>query len=95
MMTTMINYGAPRIGNGYFKSWTEDILTNLSAWRFVYRSDVVPRIIPTQFGYAHAGHLFAIYWYGAEVYYRQTGGGDYGAAPTSWYCKLRNVIYQS
>ncbi len=83
----MINFGAPRLGNDDFKSWTEGNLTNLSAWRFVYRADVVPRLIPTQLGYVHAGHLFAIYRYKSEVYYRQRGVGDYGGAPMNWYCK--------
>ncbi len=89
MKAKMINFGAPRFGNEYFKSWTEESLANLSAWRFVYRSDAVPRIIPKSRGYRHAGHLFAIYRYESEVYYHQNGGGeDYEEAPLRWYCKF-------
>merc|ERR1712038_107524 len=40
---TMINFGAPRVGNINFKSWTEESLPNLSSWRYVYRNDIVPR----------------------------------------------------
>lgn len=85
MKVTMINFGAPRFGNGHFKSWTEESLTNLSAWRYVYRADIVPRIIPDQFEFRHAGHLFAILRYSSEAYYRQKGEGDYEGAPGNWY----------
>merc|ERR1719330_683534 len=85
MKATMINFGAPRLGNDDFKSWTEGSLTNLSAWRYVYRADVVPRLIPTQLGYIHAGHLFAIYRRSSEAYYCQIGGGEYEEAPLNWY----------
>ncbi len=88
MKVNMINFGAPRFGNDHFKSWTEESLTNLSAWRYVYRKDIVPRIIPKSLGYRHAGHLFAIYGYESEVYYRQSGGGEYEGAPLGWYCKF-------
>ncbi len=84
----MINFGAPRFGNDHFKSWTEETLTNLSAWRYVYRKDIVPRIIPKSLGYRHAGHLFAIFRYESEVYHRQIGGGEYEEPPSSWYCKF-------
>ncbi len=84
----MINFGAPRIGNVHFKDWTEGHLVNLSAWRFVYRADVIPRATPNSLGFIHAGHLFNIYRKSSEVFYRQIGGGEYRSAPRNWYCEL-------
>ena len=83
----MINFGAPRVGNGDFKSWTEAELTNMSAWRYVYRKDAVPRMMSRHWGYRHAGHLVAINRRNSKAYYRQSGleGTDYSTAPTSWY----------
>ncbi len=87
MKITVINFGCPRLGNNAFKSWTEETLTNLSVWRFVYRADIVPRIIPRKMGYKHAGHLFMMYRKLSKVYYHQTGLQKiYMGAPWSWYC---------
>lgn len=82
----MINFAAPRLGNGAFKLWTETKLTNLSAWRFVYRKDIVPRITPRNDGYRHAGHLSMLYRSKAITYYRQVGDEvNYRGAPWNWY----------
>jgi predicted lipase len=89
MKITMLNFGAPRVGNEAFKKWSESTLVNLSAWRYVNDHDMVPRMIPNSFGYDHAGHLFQI-WEGdyTEVFYRQVGNGsNYAGAPWYWYCK--------
>jgi len=86
LQVQMINFGAPRFGNKAFKEWTENNLKNLSAWRFVNRNDIVPRIVPRKkLGYIHAGHLFQIYRFRSKSYYRQTGQGSYDGAPSSWY----------
>jgi hypothetical protein len=85
MKVTMINFGAPRIGNEAFKIWTETELSNLSAWRYVNRKDFIPRAIP---GFDHAGHLFAIYDKKARVYYNQIGNEQgYKGVRRSWYCE--------
>jgi hypothetical protein len=87
MKITMLNFGAPRVGNEAFKKWSESTLVNLSAWRYVNDHDMVPRMIPNSFGYDHAGHLFQI-WEGdyTEVFYRQVGNGsNYAGAPWYWY----------
>jgi len=87
MKLTVINFGCPRLGNNGFKAWTEQQLSNLSTWRFVYRADTVPRIVPRTLGYKHAGHLFMIYKSDSKIYYHQTGlKGIYQGAPWSWYC---------
>ncbi len=87
MKITVINFGSPRLGNAPFKSWTEEKLTNLSVWRFVYRADIVPRIVPREMGYKHAGHLFMMYKKLSKVYYHQTGlQYIYMGAPWNWYC---------
>merc|ERR1712038_757754 len=88
MNTTMINFGAPRLGNLAFKLWTEGTLTNMAAWRFVNDRDMVPRIIPQFLGYHHAGHLHQIWTERMHslVYYRQTGDSThYAQAPWGWY----------
>ena len=96
MKVTMINVGAPRLGNKAFKTWSEE-LPNLAVWRYVYRKDVVPRLIPTSLGYHHAGHLYQMHksfggTYYSMVYYRQTGDGvQYARAPRGWYCKYSIV----
>lgn len=92
MKVTMINFGAPRVGNMAFKEWSENELDNLACWRFVLQRDLVPRGFPNFMGYYHAGHLFQVYKrnseYYSEVFYRQVGDGDmYARAPRSWYCK--------
>jgi predicted lipase len=88
LKTSVINFGSPRIGNSAFKSWTETTLKNLSVWRFVFRRDIVPRIILRQLGYVHAGHLFMMYENNSKVYYHQVGNGwNYKGAPLSWYCE--------
>lgn len=91
MIVTMINIGAPRFGNEEFKLWSEG-LENLASWRYVFRRDIVPRIIPKTLGYHHSGHLFQVFKtptsYHSVVYYRQVGNGeDYAQAPYGWYCK--------
>ena len=85
----MINFAAPRLGNAAFKAWTETKLLNLSAWRFVYRQDAVPRVVLRIMGYVHAGHLWMLYKNSGKIYYRQVGdGSNYIGAPWNWYCKL-------
>lgn len=92
MKVKMINFGAPRLGNISFKTWSENTLTNLSAWRFVYRTDIIPRFIVDTFGYRHAGHLFQMNRNDAKVYYRQRGKENvYKKAPKTWYCELNET----
>lgn len=82
----MINFAAPRLGNAAFKAWTETKLLNLSAWRFVYRQDAVPRVVLRIMGYVHAGHLWMLYKNSGKIYYRQVGdGSNYIGAPWNWY----------
>jgi hypothetical protein len=90
MKVTMINFGAPRLGNEAFKKWTERTLPNLSAWRYVNRRDIVPRTpIP---GFHHAGHLFAMNKRNAKVYYNQIGKkSEYEGAPNHWHCKCSSI----
>ena len=93
MKVQMINFGAPRLGNKAFKTWTENSLTNLSSWRYVFRNDIVPRIIPDTLGFRHAGHLFQMNRLNSKVYYRQRGKrGVYQKAPLSWYCKFNRFL---
>lgn len=88
----VVNFGAPRVGNDDFKTWTEDSLTNISVWRFVFRADIVPRIMHgyEMHGYDHAGHLFQIWRKSSELFYTQNGGGEYEGVPSSWHgmCNL-------
>lgn len=88
MSVTMVNIGAPRLGNDDFKAFSES-LDNLAMWRVVYNNDIGPRVPPTFFGYEHAGHLYQIDEdEKAVIYYRQVGSSKYEGAPTSWYCKF-------
>lgn len=83
----MINFGAPGLGNEAFKVWSEGTLLNLSVWRYVYRSDAVPRFLELN-GFKHAGHLFMLYKQESEIFYRQVGDGlTYKGVPTTWICK--------
>ena len=96
MKVQMVNFGAPRLGNKAFKTWTEKSLSNLSAWRYVFRNDIVPRLIIDTFGYRHAGHLFQMNRFNSKVYYRQRGkSGVYKKAPRSWYCEFQSFSWQS
>lgn len=85
----VVTFGEPRFGNKALKQWVKSSLPNLVAWRFVYRKDFVPRIVPRILGYSHTGHLYRITDFGSSVYYDQTGGeGKYIGAPRKWYGKL-------
>lgn len=93
MNVTMINFGAPRLGNEAFKEWTEGNLSNLATWRYVYKSDSVPRILSRRLGYVHAGHLVQLSEDRSAIYYRQVGDGiKFKGAPWTWYCKY--LYYQ-
>lgn len=81
----VINFGAPRFGNKTLKDWVRTSLSNLTAWRFVYRRDFAPRIISRSFGYTHTGHLYQIGKRGTKVYYDQTGGNGMAGVPGGWY----------
>jgi len=87
MEFNVINFGAPAVGDQDFKNWSEG-LTNLSVWRFVYRSDFGPRFFPIWAGYHHAGHLFQVQRRHSEAYYRQVGlGTTYEGVYPSWNSK--------
>lgn len=79
----VITFGQPNVGNSGFENWTENILTNLSVFRFVNRNDVVPRILG--FRYKNAGHVFHIQKRKSTLYYNQDGGNGYAGVPASWY----------
>jgi hypothetical protein len=89
LSVAMINFGSPRVGNRVFKEWTEKKLINLSAWRYVFRKDFVPRLPPRIHGYQHAGHLVMINRFHSVIYYNQNGDGkmNYDGAPKDWYSK--------
>lgn len=79
----VVNFGAPRVGNEAFKTWTEQSLSNLSVWRFVFRADIVPRVL--MHDYDHAGHLFQVWSKKSEMFYSQVGEDDYKGVPGSWH----------
>jgi hypothetical protein len=91
MKLRVINFGAPGVGNEGFKVWTEGTLTNLSVWRYVYRSDAVPRALELH-GFKHAGHLFMFYKRESEIFYHQVGDGStYKGVPSTWICKFESM----
>lgn len=85
----VITFAEPRFGNEALKEWVRTTLSNLTTWRFVYRKDFVPRVIPRFLGYAHTGHLYQFDDSSSAVYYDQTGEKEkqYIGAPRSWYGK--------
>lgn len=91
----MINFGSPRVGTEGFKEWTEKQLINLSTWRFVNKNDIVARLPLSS--YKHSGHLFMIWRFKSEAYYRQTGDKEMGLASTqrSWNRKWKNPFFQN
>jgi len=81
----VITFGQPKVGNDKFKDWSENELTNLSVWRFVNRSDAVPRLPPGVLGYDHAGHTLQINRKDSEAFYRHVGGvKDYRGVSAAW-----------
>lgn len=80
----MVNFGGPQVGNDAFKRWAET-LDNLSSFRFVLKSDLVPRLPPF---YAKCGHLMQMEQAGITAYWRQDGGRDgFIGISSSWNCK--------
>ena len=80
----MVNFGGPQVGNDAFKKWAER-LQNLSAFRFVNRDDLVPRLPPF---FAKCGHLIQIERSGIKAYWRQDGGGNgFVGISSTWNCK--------
>jgi hypothetical protein len=67
----LTTYGSPRVGNTKFKDWSYN-LRNLSAWRYVYQQDPIPRSNPLGI---HVGHLVQIESEKgkAKVYWRHDG----------------------
>ena len=87
----VVNFGAPRVGNEAFKTWTEQSLSNLSVWRFVFRADIVPRVL--MHDYDHAGHLFQVWSKKSEMFYSQVGEDDYKGVPGSWHCTYDLLLF--
>ena len=87
----MVNFGGPQVGNDAFKKWAER-LQNLSAFRFVNRDDLVPRLPPF---FAKCGHLIQIERSGIKAYWRQDGGGDgFVGISSTWNCKSCHSVFQ-
>lgn len=91
MKVKVITSGQPKVGNGAFKSFTED-LSNLAVWRVVYDSDMIARgyFLKGTSSYVHAGHLLQVdEGDKTTAYYRQVGDRDvYEGVPDSWNLRL-------
>jgi len=82
-MVTSVSFGCPKIGNGAWKDFVDEI-SNVAVWRLVNLLDLVPRL--PNIGYRHVGHTVQLGRKDTRAYWLHEGDLDLGyrGVPLGW-----------
>lgn len=77
------NFGCPRTGESAWKEYV-DAIPNFGVWRYVYESDIVPRLPGVRF--QHTGHTVQFYKREAQAFYLHDGNDilHFASVPPLW-----------
>jgi len=77
------NFGCPRTGESAWKEYV-DTIPNFGVWRYVYESDIVPRLPGLRF--QHTGHTIQFYKGDAQAFYLHDGDESlhFASVPPLW-----------
>lgn len=90
-----ISYASPLTGNVNWINYVNS-LQNLSVWRFVHMTDIIPRSPPFP-NYRHPGHTIQLNKKRSKVYYLHYGDEElvYAGVPESWISDSFHQMYRS